>query len=93
MVLNLIFFILTFYVIILFFIPQTEINILRKTSVWVSAFILFLATYILITFELNSFYFQNLTTFSLGSSLMNVIFTFGLDGVSVLFFFDLTSYF
>ena len=90
MILGLIFFLLTIFLVILFFIPQTEVIVLKKLSIWISGFILILTTFLLITFKLNSFYFQNMTSFNIGSSLFNITFVFGLDGISILFVF-LTS--
>lgn len=93
MVLGFIFFLLSLNLIILFFIPQVEIIILKKISIWVSSVILILTTFLLINFQLNTFYFQNITSFNLGSALLNLNFLFGLDGISVLFFFLTTFLF
>ena len=87
MVLDFIFFLLSLYILVLFFIPETETTLLKKFSIWISGIVLILSTYLLITFKLNTFYFQNITSFNLGSSLFNIKFLFGLDGISILFFF------
>jgi NADH-quinone oxidoreductase subunit M len=55
--------------------------------------IVILATFLLTNFKLNTFYFQNLTSFNIGSSLFNFKFLFALDGISILFFFLTTFLF
>lgn len=87
MVLDFIFFFLGLYLVILLFIPQKEIFILRIFSIFTSCLILLLTIFLMVSFKLNIFYFQYLTSFSIGYSGFNFIFSFGLDGVSILFFF------
>ena len=91
MLLNYIFLLLILFIFIIITIPKNEIKILRYFSLYASAILLFISTYILINFKLNFFYFQYISTFKIGSILFNYTFTFGLDGISVLFFF-LTSF-
>jgi NADH-quinone oxidoreductase subunit M len=55
-----------------------------------SASVLVLSCALLLQFDCNSYYFQNVVTYSLGSELINLSFSFGLDGISI-FFFILTS--
>ena len=87
MLLDFIFILLTIYLFILFFIPETETTLLKNFSIWVSSFVLIFSTYLLINFQLNTFYFQNLTSFNLGSSVFNIQFFFAVDGISILFIF------
>jgi proton-translocating NADH-quinone oxidoreductase chain M len=93
MILDFIFILLAIYLFILFFIPETETVLLKNFSIWVSSFVLIFTTYLLINFQLNTFYFQNLTSFNLGSSLFNVQFFFAVDGISILFIFLTTFLF
>jgi proton-translocating NADH-quinone oxidoreductase chain M len=52
-----------------------------------SGLCLILSTFLLVLFDENLLDFQSLTTLSVGSSLLNINFLFGLDGISILFFF------
>jgi len=90
MLLTSIFFILTITLLGLFFIPSTNTNVIRVFSLFSSAVVLLLSCGLLVQFDCNSYYFQSVVTYSLGSELMNLTFSFGLDGISI-FFFVLTS--
>ncbi len=87
MILNYIFIFIIFSLLILFFIPKTQIKTLNYFGLFSSSIILILSTFLLINFKLNTFYFQYLTTYNVGTSLSNINFSFGLDGISLLFFF------
>jgi NADH-quinone oxidoreductase subunit M len=93
MLLGFILFILTLHLMLIFFIPETEVNLLKKLSIWIASIVLLLSTYLLANFELNSFFFQNVTSFNAGSSVLNLNFLFALDGISILFFFLTTFLF
>jgi NADH:ubiquinone oxidoreductase subunit 4 (subunit M) len=75
----------------LFFIPKTNIQFIRILSLLSSGIVLVLSCFLLVQFDSNSYYFQNVVTYSLGSGLMNLNFSFGIDGISI-FFFVLTSF-
>jgi proton-translocating NADH-quinone oxidoreductase chain M len=90
MLLTSIFSILLISLLILFFIPSTNIQFIRIYSLFSSALVLILSCGLLLQFDCNSYYFQNVVTYSLGSGLLNLSFSFGLDGISI-FFFILTS--
>lgn len=90
MLLTSIFSILLISLLILFFIPSTNIQFIRIFSLISSALVLVLSCALLLQFDCNSYYFQNVVTYSLGSELINLSFSFGLDGISI-FFFILTS--
>jgi len=90
MLLTSIFSILLISLLILFFIPSTNIQFIRTFSLISSASVLVLSCALLLQFDCNSYYFQNVVTYSLGSELINLSFSFGLDGISI-FFFILTS--
>lgn len=93
MFLDFIFLVLSLYLVILFFIPETNAQLLKISSIWVSSLILIFATFLLINFKLNTFYFQNIVCYNFGSSFFNIKFVFALDGISVLFFFLTTFLF
>jgi NADH:ubiquinone oxidoreductase subunit 4 (subunit M) len=87
MFLDYIFIFLIVSLIILFFIPTNNTKTLNYFSIYVSSVLLLSSTYLLINFNLNSFFFQSISTYKIGTSLTNITFSFGLDGISVLFFF------
>ena len=90
MILTSIFILLFFGLIILFLIPSIYLQATKVFSLFLSSVVLFLSSILLIQFDCNSYYFSNVVTYSLSSSLTNFTFSFGLDGIS-LFFFILTS--
>ena len=90
MLLTSIFSILIITLIGLFLIPSINTHLIRLISLSSSAIVLFLSCGLLVQFDCNSYYFQSVVTYSLGSDLMNLSFSFGLDGISI-FFFVLTS--
>jgi proton-translocating NADH-quinone oxidoreductase chain M len=63
----------------------------RYLSLVSSAIVLVLSCGLLVQFDCTTYYFQNVVTYSLGSDLINLSFSFGLDGISI-FFFVLTSF-
>jgi len=75
----------------LFFVPNSNIQFIRILSLLSSGIVLVLSCFLLVQFDSNSYYFQNVVTYSLGSGLMNLNFSFGIDGISI-FFFVLTSF-
>jgi len=91
MLLTSIFSILIFTLFALFFIPSSNIKGIRFLSLISSGIVLILSCALMVQFDCNSYYFQNVVTYSLGSGLMNLNFSFGLDGISI-FFFVLTSF-
>jgi proton-translocating NADH-quinone oxidoreductase chain M len=76
---------------VLFLIPSTNLRLIRIISLLGSGIVLILSTVLLVEFNSNSYYFQHISTYTLGSDLLNLSFSFGLDGVS-LFFFILSSF-
>ena len=91
MLLTSIFSILIFTLFALFFIPSSNIKGIRFLSLISSGIVLILSCALMVQFDCNSYYFQNVVTYNLGSCLMNLNFSFGLDGISI-FFFVLTSF-
>jgi len=71
---------------ILFLYLNTDKNVCRLVSLFSSGFIFILSCFLLISFDTNSCHFQNYLILNLGSSFSNLIFAFGFDGISILFF-------
>ena len=91
MLLTSIFFILLITIFVLFFIPNSNIRAIRLISLISSGIVLILSSALLVQFDCNSYYFQNVVNYFIGSQLINMCFSFGLDGISI-FFFVLTSF-
>ena len=72
------------------FIPGHNVKLIRSVSLFSSAIVLFLSCGLLVQFDCNTHYFQNVIVFALGDQSLNMTFSFGLDGISI-FFFVLTS--
>ena len=91
MIITAIFFILFFSLILIFFIPSTYLNALRKLGLLASSICLILSVFLLYDFYLDISYFQSLIIYKLGFDFLNLYFLVGLDGIS-LFFFILSSF-
>lgn len=87
MILLSIFSILIIGIITIFFIPQQNTKLLQKCSLFVSALVLVLSTFLVVKFDTNLFYFQYVVDFVFDLNILNLSFSFGLDGLSVFFFF------
>lgn len=87
MVLSYVFIILILSIFILLVLPKTNKIVIKQFSLIVSGAILFLCSLILIRFDKNSYYFQNIVYYDVGSSYLNLSYSFGLDGISLFFFF------
>jgi proton-translocating NADH-quinone oxidoreductase chain M len=90
MLLTSIFSLLCISLISLAFIPGHNVKLIRGVSLFSSAIVLFLSCGLLVQFDCNTYYFQNVIVFALGDQSLNMNFSFGLDGISI-FFFVLTS--
>jgi NADH-quinone oxidoreductase subunit M len=84
MLLLFIFLLLSFTILFLYF--NTDKNTGRLVSLFSSGVTFILSCFILITFDTNNSNFQNYLVLNLGSSFSNLIFSFGFDGISILFF-------
>ena len=73
--------------IILFFIPKENYTFIKLISLISSGSIFFLSALILISFNNNNYYFQNIVYYNIGLKYLNISYSFGLDGISLLFFF------
>ena len=82
MLLTSIFSILVVTLFSLFFINSANVQSIRSLSLFSSGVVLILSCLLLIQFDSNSYYFQNVVTYSLGSNLMNLNFSFGIDGIT-----------
>jgi len=87
MLLTSIFFTICVSIVILFFIDAKNSFLLRFFALSASGFALILSSILLIQFDSNVYYFQNIVTYNLGSSLFNLSYSFGIDGISIFFFF------
>jgi proton-translocating NADH-quinone oxidoreductase chain M len=76
---------------IVFFIPATNVSLLRLIGLSSSGLVLVLSCLLLFYFECDLYYFQHVITYKVDSNYLNLDFTFGLDGVSI-FFFLLSSF-
>lgn len=61
--------------------------LLKSLSLFTSSITLLLSAIILTEFDSNVYYFQELVNYSFDSRLVNLSYSFGLDGISVHFFF------
>jgi NADH-quinone oxidoreductase subunit M len=86
MILSLIFLILIITISLLSFINNKNINYLRATSLIGSGAVFILSLFLFINFDAKSEFFQHFVTYSVGSSLLNMSYSFGLDSISIFFF-------
>lgn len=86
MILSSIFFTLLISIASLFLINPKKIKTLKFIALSCSSLVLILSCLLLIEFDTNSYFFQYVTTYSLGSRYLNLIYVFGLDGISIFFF-------
>jgi len=74
-------------VVLLFKVNPNNKGLLRLISGFASGLALVISAIILATFENNLYHFQELITYTFDSTLLNFSLSFGLDGISVYFFF------
>jgi len=86
MLLTLIFLILFISIISIFFINTNNLFLLRFFSLMSSGLVLILSSLLVAQFDSSIYHFQNVVTYEIGSNILNVIYSFGLDGISLLFF-------
>jgi len=87
MLITSIFLILFFSILGLIFTNSKNNNLLLCNASISTGFILLISLYILLSFDSNVNGFQHLVTYSCGSQVVNFSYSFGLDGVSIYFFF------
>jgi NADH:ubiquinone oxidoreductase subunit 4 (subunit M) len=76
MLLNLTFSILFFSLFALFFIPSSNRQMLRNVSLFSTGSVLVLSCLLLDQFDPNSYYFQYVQNYQIGSELINLTFLF-----------------
>ena len=59
---------------------------IKQLSLVISGLVFLLSCILLIQFDFNNFYFQHVSKYTLGSSLLNLSFFCGFDGISIFFF-------
>jgi len=87
MLLSSIFIILCFGIFALILIDNKFNNIIKTLSLTVSSIVFFISTIIISKFNTNHFYFQDIVTYHFDSKFTNFSFSFGIDGISICFFF------
>lgn len=86
MLLSFIFWILILSIFLLVITKPNNFNSLRFISLTSSGIVLIISTFIIIEFDFNSYYFQEIVNYDLGTFL-NLNYSFGLDGISIYFFY------
>lgn len=71
----------------LYFFNTVDLKKVKIFSLRSSGAILIFASLLTANFDTNQYFFQNVFTANIGSSFLNLSYSFGLDGISVLFFF------
>jgi len=87
MLLTINFIILFLNILFLLFIPSKHKKLIKSFSLIGPLISLIISSILLSFFNTNYYLFQNLVFFNLGSDFLNIYFSFGLDGISLLFFF------
>ena len=87
MLLSIIFFVLFLSILVVCFIPKSNKLFIKKFCLSVSGLILFLSSVLLVNFNTNNYYFQNIVYYNIGSNYLNLSYSFGVDGISIFFFF------
>ena len=87
MLLTIIFSIQIVSLVVLYFISPHERATLKLIGVSSSGLSLIISCCIVYSFDCNFYYFQNIISYKTSINLLNIDFSFGLDGISVLFFF------
>jgi len=81
------FLILLASIIVIFLTDATNISLLRSISLSSSGLVLILSSILITQFDNSVYHFQNISTYSIGSDVLNFVYSFGLDGISLFFFF------
>lgn len=86
MTLSLIFFTLLTSITSLFLTDSKYLYKQKLISLSCSGIVLILSCLLLIEFDPNNYFFQNIITYKIGSQYLNILYTFGLDSISIFFF-------
>jgi proton-translocating NADH-quinone oxidoreductase chain M len=87
MLLNIVFLTLISALIVISLINDQNYRLLRLVSGGASSFVFILSTLILAKFDNNNSFFQQVVSYKLDTSVLNFSYSFGLDGISLYFFF------
>ena len=87
MLLNSIFITLLLSILGIFLTNKKDVHILRGISLLGTSLVMILSSSLLLSFNSNINDFQNLITYELESNFLNFSYSFGLDGISIYFFF------
>jgi proton-translocating NADH-quinone oxidoreductase chain M len=87
MLLSIIFCLLITSLVFLYLTPEENLIELKIIGLFSSGFVFILSCLVLFLFDCNFYYFQNIVSYKTSINALNVDFSFGLDGISVLFFF------
>jgi proton-translocating NADH-quinone oxidoreductase chain M len=71
---------------LLLFIPAANRSLIKIVGFSSSCMVLILSCLLLILFNSDLYYFQHIVTYKSDSNLLNLSFSFGLDGISIYFF-------
>jgi len=86
MILTTIFSVLICGIAALFFVDSKNIKVLQSTALITSSIVLILSCELLSDFDPNFYLFQHYVTYTIGSDFLNLIYSFGLDNISIYFF-------
>lgn len=87
MLLTLIFSILIGGLFFISLVDKSNKALLKSLSIVTSSLTLLISAFILAKFDSNVYYFQELVNYTFDSRVLNLSYSFGLDGISVHFFF------
>lgn len=87
MLLTIIFLVQITTVAALYFVSPHDRNTLKFIGISSSGVVLILSCVVVCCFDCNFYYFQNITSYKTCVNVLNIDFSFGLDGISILFFF------
>lgn len=74
-------------IVALYFISSHDRSRLKLIGILSSGIVLILSSLLVCCFDCNFYYFQNITSYKTSINLLNIDFSFGMDGISILFFF------
>lgn len=78
-------FLILFSTILFLYLNNNE-TYFRSISLCSSGIVFIISCFLLVSFDSNNYHFQNYLVLNLGSFLLNLTFSFGFDGISILFF-------
>lgn len=79
-----IFFTLCLIILVLFFLETSRLT--KQLALSAAGFILVLSCFLTVTFDSTNPHFQHLISYPVGLTESNILYAFGLDGLSIFFF-------